>query len=85
MADPVADTERAAIGRAFSEELQHLLEDLRPIEARVLRLRYGLEGAKPHSAVEVASTLAVSHSCIRRIETRALSRLRHLHPAFATA
>ncbi len=45
-------------------------------EARVIRLRYGLEDGAPHPQHEVAAQLGISRSYVSRIEKRALGKLR---------
>ena len=45
-------------------------------EARVIRLRYGLDGQKPLTQLETARACGISRSYISRIEKRALEKLR---------
>ena len=45
-------------------------------EQLVIRLRYGLEGEKPHRQREVAAVTGISRSYISRIEKRAMEKLR---------
>ena len=45
-------------------------------EARVIRLRYGLEDGAYHAQHEVAALLGISRSYVSRIEKRALEKLR---------
>ena len=49
---------------------------LTPREARVIRLRYGLEDGFFHPQHEVAATLNISRSYVSRIEKKALGKLR---------
>jgi len=61
----------------LSEDLQKMLTSLKPREARVLRLRFGLEGNRSHTLKEVGNKLGVTRERIRQIERRALRKLRH--------
>ncbi|MGN1001582.1 MAG: sigma-70 family RNA polymerase sigma factor [Oscillospiraceae bacterium] len=45
-------------------------------EAKIVRLRYGLGGAKPLTQRETAEKLGISRSYVSRIEKRALEKLR---------
>ena len=63
---------RIAIDRVF--------ERLPPREARVLRMRYGLDGKKPHTLKEVGDKLGVSRERVRQIESRAKRRFRRYAP-----
>ncbi len=45
-------------------------------ERLVLRLRYGLDGQKPHRQREVADATGISRSYVSRIEKRAMEKLR---------
>lgn len=49
---------------------------LTPREARVVRMRYGLEDGQPHAQHEVADALGISRSYVSRIEKKALEKLR---------
>jgi RNA polymerase primary sigma factor len=79
--DLVADeemptTEKLALQELMREELLELVAQLPPKEALVVRLRYGLEGAKPQSLAEVARVLGVSRERVRQLEKQALKRLK---------
>ena len=45
--------EEQAITKAMHEDIDNVVETLRPNEAKVIRMRYGLNGAKPMSLKEV--------------------------------
>lgn len=55
--------------------LQEALESLSEREAKVLRLRFGIDCAKEHNLEEVAQMLDVTRERIRQIELSALRRL----------
>lgn len=57
---------------------QELLDELDPQGRRVLRLRLGFEGGRPHSLREVGETLGLTAERIRQIEAKALAKLRDL-------
>ena len=64
---------------------QHLLHDgveevlstLTPREARILRLRYGLQNGRSYTLEEVGRKFGLTRERIRQIESKALRRLRH--------
>lgn len=59
------------------ESLEEVLLSLTPREARILRLRYGLDGDRPYTLEEVGFKFGVTRERIRQIERIALRRLRH--------
>jgi RNA polymerase sigma factor (sigma-70 family) len=76
LADETTDTAGEAAMAVLPAELTAIVETLSPAAAKVLRLRYGLEGETAHSIREVADALSLSPERIRQIEMRALLRLR---------
>ncbi len=69
--------EAAATRRDGDEALGRTLAALRPAEAKVIRLRYGLDGGEPRTLEQVGSLLGVTRERVRQIECRALAHLRH--------
>lgn len=69
--------EDVAIENAMCEDINNVLETLRPNEARVIRMRYGLNGIKPMSLKEVGDECDLTKERIRQIEKHALVRLQH--------
>ncbi|MFQ5944707.1 MAG: RNA polymerase sigma factor RpoD/SigA [Anaerolineae bacterium] len=61
----------------LGEEMEEALASLSEREARVLRLRFGLEGGHPHTLEQVGEVLGLTRERIRQIQTQALRRLRH--------
>ncbi len=59
------------------EKLEQVLSTLPPREARVLRLRYGLENGRVYTLEEVGQKFGLTRERIRQIENKALRRLRH--------
>jgi RNA polymerase primary sigma factor len=59
------------------ERLDDALDTLTPREARVLRLRYGLEDGEDYTLEQVGEKLGLTRERIRQIQSQALRRLRH--------
>lgn len=72
--------EKEALREIMREELLELIQKLPPREALVLRLRYGLEGAKPQTLAEIARKLGISRERVRQLEKQGLSRLKSWIP-----
>ena len=69
--------EEKAIEKSMHEEIDGVINTLRPNEARVIRMRYGLNGAKPMSLKEVGEECDLTKERIRQIEKHAIVRLQH--------
>jgi RNA polymerase primary sigma factor len=63
------------------ENINEVLATLTPREARILRLRFGLDGARPYTLEEVGLKFGLTRERIRQIEGKALRQLRHPHKA----
>ena len=61
----------------LKEQLSEVLNTLTPREAKVLRLRYGLDDGKARTLEEVGKEFNVTRERIRQIEAKALRKLRH--------
>lgn len=66
-----------AIDEAMNNDIDYVLDTLRPNEAKVIRMRYGLNGHKPMSLKEVGEECELTKERIRQIEKHALVRLQH--------
>ncbi len=66
----------AAEHRAMVETLRGLLDTLEPREARVVALRFGLEGGTPRTLDDIGHELGLTRERIRQIEKDALAKLR---------
>ena len=66
--------------RLRSRELATALHRLNPRMRKVLALRFGLDGAQPHTLEEVGAQLGITRERVRQIETRALRELRIAAP-----
>ena len=67
----------AASHALLKETLTDVLATLTPREAKVLRLRFGLEDGRPRTLEEVGKEFDVTRERIRQIEAKALRKLRH--------
>jgi len=59
------------------EEIQQVLNSLRPREAKVLRLRFGIGDDEPRTLAEIGKELKISRERARQIVEEALDKLRH--------
>ncbi len=67
--------------KMLTEEIGEILDQLTPREARILRLRYGLQDGESRTLKEVGEMFGLSRERIRQLEKEALRKLRH--PNFA--
>ncbi len=82
LGDFIPDDEALAPADAASmsllkEQLDEVLQTLTPREAKVLKLRFGLEDGNPKTLEEVGKEFNVTRERIRQIEAKALRKLRH--------
>jgi RNA polymerase primary sigma factor len=61
----------------LKEKIDEVLSTLTPREARILRLRFGLDTGTPFTLEEVGEKFGLTRERIRQIEGKALRRLRH--------
>ena len=61
----------------LKEQLEEVMNTLTPREAKVLKLRFGLEDGKARTLEEVGREFDVTRERIRQIEAKALRKLRH--------
>ena len=81
LSDFIADNSSASPSESvassmFNEEMNQLLEHLTPREARVIRLRFGLNDLQPRTLKEVGLLFGLSRERIRQLERSALRKLR---------
>ena len=67
----------AAAYTMLKEQLNEVMGTLTPREAKVLRLRFGLDDGKARTLEEVGREFDVTRERIRQIEAKALRKLRH--------
>jgi RNA polymerase primary sigma factor len=68
---------QTAYDNLLRERVEQVLGTLSPREARILRLRFGLENGHPYTLEEVGQKFGLTRERIRQIEGKALRRLRH--------
>lgn len=67
----------AAMYSSLHEVTKEVLESLTPREAKVLRMRFGIDMNTDHTLEEVGKQFDVTRERIRQIEAKALRKLRH--------
>jgi RNA polymerase sigma factor, sigma-70 family len=67
----------AATMENLRESTQNMLAGLTPREAKVLRMRFGIDMNTDHTLEEVGKQFDVTRERIRQIEAKALRKLRH--------
>jgi len=67
----------AALFASLREVTKEILDSLTPREAKVLRMRFGIEMNTDHTLEEVGKQFDVTRERIRQIEAKALRKLRH--------
>jgi RNA polymerase primary sigma factor len=68
----------AAVYASLRDVTRDVLDTLTPREAKVLRMRFGIEMNTDHTLEEVGKQFDVTRERIRQIEAKALRKLRHL-------
>ena len=67
----------AAMQAGLREVVKDILDSLTPREAKVLRMRFGIEMSTDHTLEEVGKQFDVTRERIRQIEAKALRKLKH--------
>ncbi|MBR3230920.1 RNA polymerase sigma factor RpoD [Candidatus Saccharibacteria bacterium] len=81
LGDFVEDEERdspedSAANQILKEQLSEIIATLSEREQKIIRLRFGIGGGRPHTLEEVGAEFDVTRERIRQIEAKALSKLR---------
>ena len=81
LGDFVEDEERdspedSAANQILKEQLSEIIATLTDREQKIIRLRFGIGGGRPHTLEEVGSEFDVTRERIRQIEAKALAKLR---------
>ena len=75
--EDASEPAEAASFTLLKEQLMTVLGTLTPREAKVLRLRFGIEDGRTRTLEEVGREFNVTRERIRQIEAKALRKLRH--------
>jgi RNA polymerase primary sigma factor len=76
--DELIDSPAETVGQGLlAERLEQVLDTLTPREARILRLRFGLQDGHSYTLKEVGEKFGLTRERIRQIQNEALRRLRH--------
>lgn len=81
LGDFVEDEERdspedSAANQILKEQLSEIISTLTDREQKIIRLRFGIGGGRPHTLEEVGDEFDVTRERIRQIEAKALAKLR---------
>ncbi len=68
---------QSAYNKMLRERIEAVLDTLPPREARILRMRFGLDNGHTYTLEEVGQKFGLTRERIRQIESKALRRLRH--------
>jgi RNA polymerase primary sigma factor len=68
---------QVAYSNMLRDKIEEVLATLSPREARILRLRFGLDNGRAYTLEEVGQKFGLTRERIRQIEGKALRRLRH--------
>ncbi|MDP7599729.1 MAG: sigma-70 family RNA polymerase sigma factor, partial [Acidimicrobiales bacterium] len=82
LADLIADLDAedavlAATRRLLKDDILEVLDQLDGRERDVVRMRFGLDGARPATLEEVGRRFGVTRERVRQIESRTMAKLRH--------
>jgi RNA polymerase primary sigma factor len=70
------DPEQITTMELLRERLREVFESLPAREVRVLQLRYGIHGERPHTLSEIGKKMGISRERVRQIEAQAKRRIR---------
>lgn len=81
LGDFIEDEERvtpedAAATQLLKEQMAKILSTLSEREQKIIKMRFGVGGGRPHTLEEVGAEFSVTRERIRQIEAKALSKLR---------
>jgi RNA polymerase primary sigma factor len=82
LGDMIADSETAtpadaALQAGLRAVVREMLDELTPREAKVLRMRFGIDMSTDYTLEEVGKQFDVTRERIRQIESKAMKKLRH--------
>ena len=70
------DPTQQMTSRRLMDNLKKAIGNLPEREQQIIRLRYGLDGCKPKTLIELSTLFNLTRERIRQIEQRAIRRLR---------
>lgn len=81
LGDFVEDEERispedSTANQLLKEQIAEIISSLSEREQKIVKLRFGIGGGRPHTLEEVGAEFSVTRERIRQIEAKALSKLR---------
>jgi RNA polymerase sigma factor (sigma-70 family) len=74
---PAVDPEEVVVKHEMHGVVAEMLDSLTPREAKVLRMRFGIDTAADMSLEEVGTCFGVTRERIRQIEAKAIRKLKH--------
>ncbi|MDR1969801.1 MAG: RNA polymerase sigma factor RpoD [Candidatus Nomurabacteria bacterium] len=74
--DSAIKPEEAASTELLREQVLEVVNGLNDREKKIIKMRFGLDGDRPHTLEEVGAEFAVTRERIRQIEAKALNKLR---------
>ena len=74
--DSAVKPEDAASDQLLKEQVLEVVNSLSDREQKIIKMRFGLDGGRPHTLEEVGAEFAVTRERIRQIEAKALNKLR---------
>jgi RNA polymerase primary sigma factor len=82
LGDMIADSDTAtpadaALQAGLRAVVREMLDELSPREAKVLRMRFGIDMSTDYTLEEVGKQFDVTRERIRQIESKAMKKLRH--------
>lgn len=75
--DKIAGPEEVITQNQLRQELEEIMLTIKTREAKVLRLRFGLDDGRARTLEEVGKEFHVTRERVRQIEAKALGKLRH--------
>lgn len=75
--DKYSNVDEKLMEESLKNDIEDVLLTLKPNEEKVIRLRYGLGGAKPMSLAQVGEKCNLTKERIRQIEKTAITRMQH--------
>ena len=71
-----SSAEESLESKLLREQIARALQELKPRDARVVRLYYGLQGEEEHTLEQIGELLGVTRERVRQLRDRALRELR---------